>query len=309
MKTLTALCLGALLWLPSLAKADPLNISVSILPQKYFVEKIAGSHANVQVMVPPGASPATYEPKPQQMIGLAKTDIYFSIGVPFEAAWLSKFQASNPAMDLIKTDQFIRKIKMESHHHHDDDNKHLENHTHEDEGEDHASDHDIIRDPHIWLSPKLVRLQSDSIRDGLIEHDPDNAQEYRQNHAALVREIHQTDLKLLEIFAQQTKPISFFIFHPSWGYFAKDYGLTQNALEIEGKSPTPKDLAQAIEIARKEHISVIFAQPEFSQKTAQTFANAIHGKVVRLSPLAYNWSDNLFQAAKAFVTPQDNPTP
>jgi len=260
---------------------------VSIVPQKYFVDKIAGDLADVSVMVLPGASPATYEPKPKQMLALTKAQLYFSIGVPFETTWLPRFAAASPHMTVVDTIKRIQKRDMVGHDHggelaHDGKQGHG------------------IKDPHVWLAPSLVRLQADSIRDALIAYDPKHALIYRHNHDAFVQEIHVLDKQLSDVFAKTDHALSFLVFHPSWGYFAESYGLTQHAIEVSGKSPSPKDLAKVIAEAREEHISVVFAQPEFSQKSADQVAKAIGGHVMRLSPLAYDWPKNLLAAAKAF---------
>ncbi|MBD3798089.1 MAG: zinc ABC transporter substrate-binding protein, partial [Campylobacterales bacterium] len=202
-----------------------LSIVVSITPQKTFVQKIAGEMAEVTVMVPQGASPHSYEPKVSQMVALSKADIYFSIGVEFEEAWLDKFKSQNKTLKFIDMGQEIEKIKMVEHHH---EHKH-ENHH----------DHDEM-DPHVWTSPNNVAIMAQTTYMSLTELDPEHQQFYKQNLENFLKEILETDLEIKDIFKGLKPNTSFMVFHPSWGYFAKEYHLMQIAVEVEGKKPKPK---------------------------------------------------------------------
>jgi len=292
--------------------ADPLPVFVSILPQQYMVEQIGKEKVKVRVMVRPGASPATYEPKPAQMAALSKTALYFSIGVPFETFWMDKITASNPRMTLIRTDRGIPKIPMAAHHRHDEDHGTDE----EESGHDHEhNDHDSSRhessgydsngheheglDPHIWTSPMRVKTQADTILAALIDLDPENKTVYTQNHAAFVQKLVALDQDLHELFKDKTGT-RFMVFHPSWGYFARDYGLEMIPIEIEGKSPKPAQLKELIQHARENRIQVIFVQPQFSAKSAKLIAREINGQVVKADPLALNWMENMKTMASKF---------
>ncbi len=260
--------------------ADKLTVFVSILPQKYFVQQIGKDFVDVHVMVLPGASPATYEPKPRQMTTLSRADIYFSIGVPFEKVWLQKIVAATPEMKLIPIDRGIEKISMMP--------------VHEDEKNDHH-DHGAL-DPHIWLSPPLVKKQARTILEALIEVDPDKALEYQSNYDVFIFEIDRLDMELKNIFADR-QGLKFMVFHPSWGYFARTYGLMQVPIEIEGKDPKPAQLKKLIETARAQHIKVVFVQPQFSSRSARQIAREIGVQVVTADSLALNWSENLEEVA------------
>ena len=120
--TFNRLTIGLTLFLLSMIRvtaqeAEPIEVFVSIVPQKYFLERIGGESVKVSVMVQPGANPATYEPKPRQMVALTKAKAYFAIGVPFEAAWLNRISAVNPRMMVIQTEEGIEKRIMEDHIH------------------------------------------------------------------------------------------------------------------------------------------------------------------------------------------------
>ena len=268
------------------ADASPkMSVYVSILPQKFFVRQICKQLADIQVMVPPGASPATYEPKPRQMAAISKTRIYFSIGVPFEKAWLKKIAATNPEMVVVSTDRGIKKIPMAVHHHRADENQ---------------PGHGTL-DPHIWLSPPLVILQARTILKALQDADPAHRSAYEINYRAFISQLSDLDAELRSIFSGRSGQ-RFMVFHPSWGYFAHTYGLEQVAIEIEGKAPKPAQLKELIERARKDGIKFVFVQPQFSARSAKLIAGEIGGQVVYVDPLAEDWVGNLQAVAMKFRT-------
>jgi zinc transport system substrate-binding protein len=290
MKNLIA-CTGIFLFSQHLFAADRLPVFVSIVPQKYFVQQIGRDLVDVRVMVQPGANPATYEPKPRQMADLSKTKIYFSIGVPFEKTRLNMIAATNPDMKIVPTDHDIEKIPMAAHHHHDEEGAHP---TPGDSG------HGGL-DPHIWLSPPLVKTQANTILTALVEIDPSHKTSYEANFHDFVSRIDELDAELRNMFADK-QGMRFLVFHPSWGYFAHAYGLEQVPIEIEGKNPKPAELKELIELARSEGIKVVFVQPQFSTKSALLVAREIGGRVVVADPLAEDWLVNLQDVADKFNT-------
>jgi zinc transport system substrate-binding protein len=262
-----------------------INVVVSIVPQQTFVEKIGGTKVNVTTMVKPGSDPHTYELKPSQMVDLSKADIYFSIKVQFENVWLKKFAQHNQAMqfsDMTKGIAFIELPAIHSLHH---------NHHH----------HYGRVDPHTWTAPSNVKIMAKNIYDTLVEIDGENRAYYTINYKNFLKEIEQTDNKIKKIFASLPKGSKFMVFHPSWGYFAKEYGLIQLAIEVEGKEPKPKMLKKIIEESRKQNIKAIFTQQEFSDKSAKAIASELHIKVLKETPLAKEWSDNLIKKANAIA--------
>ncbi len=279
-----------------IAYARPLKVFVSILPQKYFVEKIGGDSVEVAVMVQPGASPATYEPKPKQMVALAKSDIYFAIGVPFEKTWLPKIVATNPKMHIVYTQAGIEKRGMKSHHAHQQESKHHYGET------EHGQDHHTGKDPHVWLSPPLVMQQARNILNGLETLDPTHRALYQANYKSFIVELVDLDLELKRLFQTTAEHSEFMVFHPSWGYFAQAYGLEQVPIEIEGKEPKPAELKYLIQYGKKIGIQVIFVQPQFSWQAAQTIAQATSAQIVVVDPLAPNWAENLRQVAVKLST-------
>ncbi len=280
-------CFLYCLWLQPAFASQPIDtVFVSILPQKMFVQQISGESLNIEVMVQPGASPATYEPKPSQMRKLASSSAYFAIGVPFENAWLERISGVNPDMKVVHTDLGIEKVAMVSHNHD----------TPEDE---HEQDHQGGLDPHIWLSPVLVKIQAANITAGLIQLFPEKTTLFQSNFRLFEQRLDALHNELKNRL-QPYRGRRFMVFHPSWGYFAREYGLEQVAIEIEGKSPKPSQVSEFIEQAKKDGIRIIFAQKQFSTKNAQVIAQAIDGMVVLVDPLAEDWFTNMNEIARDF---------
>lgn len=262
-----------------------INVTVSILPQKYFVKQIAGDLANVQVMVLPGSEPATYEPKPKQLSHLMKSKIYFAIGVPFERNWLAKFKEISPKMTIADTSRGIKKRVMNSSYN-------LEKKK--------ISKSNAL-DPHIWLSPKLVKVIAKNIADTFIKIDPAHKERYLSRLRNFTKEITSLQ-KYGHKKLDHLKHREFMVFHPVWGYFADEFALKQIPVQLEGKNPTPRTLIKLIKYAKSKDIKVIFVQPEFSKKSAEVIAKNIGAKVVTLDPLSSNWSKSIKNAIDSFGT-------
>jgi len=264
--------------------AQNLNVTVSILPQKYFVEKIAQDRVDINVMVKQGFSPAIYEPQTSQMKMLSSSHVYFSIGVAFENVWLEKFKNANKNMQIINMNKGIAKLSIDDHHHEEG------NHSQESHGEG--------LDPHVWLNPLLVKVQAKNIYETLITLDAENKAFYLKNYLSFVLELDNLDKKLKKIL----KPVenkTFMVFHPSWGYFAKAYNLEQISVEKEGKTPKPRELVKLIKQSKEHNIKIIFVSPQFSKKAASVIANSINGNTLTIDPLAYAYKTNLIKTAEA----------
>jgi zinc transport system substrate-binding protein len=253
---------------------DTLHITVSILPQKYFVERIGGERVRVNVMVEPGASPTTYEPSPKQLRELTQSDVYMCIGVPFENVWLDRISTANSAMLIVDTAQDIERMPLGS-------------------GTENL-------DPHIWLSPQLVKTQARTIYKTLVQLDPDHVLTYRFNLGSFLADVDALDADIRRTL-DGVKHRRFIVFHPAWGYFARDYGLEMIPVEVGGQEPSAAELAALVSKAKQENIKVIFAQPEFSAEDAKTIAQEINGRVLFISPLASDWLCNLRQVADTFA--------
>ncbi len=263
-----------------------MQVCVSILPQAFFVQKIAGDLVDIEVLVKPGSSPATYAPKPSQLKLISNASLYFTIGVAFEKNWLHRFSSINDNMNLIDTTKGIEKISMKSDHH--------------EEEEEYDGHHHKGLDPHIWLNPILVASQVDIITDALAKEDPKNSKIYIQNRENFLKELQTLDKEIKKILSN-TKNREFIVFHPSFGYFAKRYGLEQIAIEKEGKEPSVKYIKKVIDFAKEHEIKRIFVAPQFSQKSAKQIAKQINGTVTSINPLSAKWDTNMLEIAKSFV--------
>ena len=258
------------------------NVVVSILPEETFVKKIGGEHVVVTTMVQPGSEPHSYEPKPSQMKMLSKADVYFAIGVGFEKSWLDKFKAQNPKLSIVDVSKGIKRVKMVGHHHERD------------------NEHEIL-DPHVWLSPSNAKIIAKNIYDELVKLDSKNRADYEKGYEGLISQIDKTNKEVKNILKSLKPNTKFLIFHPAWGYFAKEYGLIQVPIEQEGKEPKPKELVKLINQARKDKEKVVITEPEFSDKSAKLIAEELGIKVVKFSPLNPDWFDNLINMAKAIA--------
>ena len=258
------------------AENNALIITVSVLPEKYFIDRIGGGHVQVNVMVGPGESPHSYEPKARQMAALSHSAIYFAIGVEFEDAWMERITSANPALRVVDLSQGITKLPSAE------------------------SDHEEEIDPHIWTSPELGKTIAGNIASILIEIDPPHAEDYQANLALLLSDIGQLQAEISNSISQMDTH-QFMVFHPGWGYFAGEFGLEQIPIEVGGSEPSASELAQLIDTAKKDNIRVIFAQPELSTQSADFIASEIGGRVILISPLAEDWLENLRLVSQTFA--------
>lgn len=303
--------------LPSFAQSAPLSVAVSILPQKFFTETIGGERVQVMVMVPPGSEPHTYEPKPGQMKALAETPLYLAIGAPFENAWLPRFSGVNPNLAIVDVDEGIEKLPMAEHDHghghkheahgHGHDHGHAAK-PHDPKHEAHGHGHDQHHghdhgefDPHVWTTPSTVRTIALNTALALTEADPEGAGAYRAGLEKLLAIIDATDRDVRDAMKDVPEGTTFMVFHPAWAYFARDYGLREISIEQSGREPGPREMAELTEVAGKEGIRVIFIEPQFARKTAETIARQIKASVATIDPLAEDWPDNLRAVAKAIA--------
>ncbi len=267
---------------------DRVKIFVSVPPQAYFVERIGGERVNVTVLLAPGANPATFSPSPQQMAELARADLFFRTGVPFENVLLPKIASAMPGLRVVDTRQGIELRHLDEHDHHDgspgDRDRHLPGEL----------------DPHVWMSPTLVKEQARTIRDALTRIDPSGKDAYETGFNAFSKDLDRLHERLTKLLAPLTGR-EFFVYHPAFGYFAETYGLKQVPVEFEGKEPSPRHIADLVRRAREQGVRVIFVQPQFSPKAAQAIARAIGGAVVPLDPLAKDYIANMEAIAHALL--------
>lgn len=257
-------------------------ITVSILPQKTFVEKIAGDDFVVNVLIPPGTSPAAYTLLPSQLEEISKSAIWFRIGyIGFEHSWQDKIAQANSKMKVVDLSEGLDLIAQVKEQH--GDHFHLSG-----------------VDPHIWLSPVLVKEMAKRILDEVSKLNPEQSVKYKTNYLEFVKEIDQLNIEI----ANKLKPFEgrkIVVFHPSLSYFARDYGLLQFSLESGGKEPTPQRMKELIDLAVKESIKVMYIQGELDREHARVFAEEVSGEIIQVHPLDPAWAENLMEMTNIIV--------
>ncbi|HZD42991.1 MAG TPA: zinc ABC transporter substrate-binding protein [Methanomicrobiales archaeon] len=264
------------------ASNGKITVGVTIPPQAEFVERVGGDRVNVLVMVPPGADPHTYEPKPSQIAALGSAKMYAMVGsgMEFEIAYMDKIRSVNRNMVIVNCSEGIPMALSDG------------------EGAGTGSARSQGEDPHIWVSPRNAKIMVEDIYRGLVSLDPEHQETYAANKEAYLQELDALDTEIGGVL-KESNTTTIMVYHPAWTYFCRDYHLTQVSIENDGKEPTPQQLERLIRMARDDHIRVIIAEPEFSTKSANTIAGEVGGRVILLSPLEKNYTENMRQIATA----------
>jgi zinc transport system substrate-binding protein len=270
--------------LPTPSAEGPLKVFVSVPPQKYIVKQVGGDHVRVTTLVSPGQTPHTFEPTPKQVVQLSQADVYLRTGMQFENQLAEKVSSTLGDRKIVDLRQGLELVHHECEHRHE--GKH--------EGHDH---HHPEIDPHIWMNPRLVKKQAETIKKVLSELDPAHAEDYEKNCRQFQDRLSEVDRKIARIL-EPLKGKEFFVYHPAFGYFAQAYGLEQVAVEIGGRQPTARQIQQLIEKAQRNKVRLIFVQPQFSSQSAEVIARRIDGAVVPLNALAEDYMENLLHIAK-----------
>ena len=253
-----------------------LAVLVGVPPLKYLVEQIGAAHVKVDVLVQPGQDPHTFEPTPQQVVAVGRAAVFFKIDMPFEAMLLENIRQGNRRLEVVDATQGIQKRRIDG--------------SHDDRAAGNARDeasHAGEFDPHVWLSPPLLKKMAANIADGLCRADPAHKREYQQNLAAMDKRLDSLDQRVRKILAPY-RGRTFYVFHPGLAYFADAYGLHEEPIEVAGQQPTPKQLRALIEKARGEGAKTVFLQREFTAQSAKVFADALGGQVVTINGLGEN---------------------
>ena len=260
-------------------KSEKPILTVTLEPLRYFTEAIAGDNYEVVSMVPKGSSPESYDPTPQQLVNLSKSQAYFRIGyIGFEQAWMKKLEANCPYMKVYNTSKGIDLLRDKGHWHGD--------HFHEGGVE-----------PHVWNSTQNALIIADNIYQALCELDSTHQEDYQKRLDVLKQTIRQTDANVRTLI--ENADSTFLIYHPALSYFARDYGLKQVSIEEGGKEPSPAQLKTLIETCRNEKVHTIFVQQEFDQRNAQLIANELGVNIVSINPLSYDWVKEMIRIAEA----------
>ncbi len=278
LKSLLILLSLQCMYLPNAYAESKIIVFVSILPQQYFVQKIGNDLVDVRVMVGPGQNPATYEPTTQQMAALYKADLYFRIGVPFESAWLDKIKQNNKNLTIVECCESISNLK----------------------GHDHSHEHNTDYDPHVWTSPKNVIKIAELIKNTLIKIDANNIEAYQATEESFKENLLELD-KVIKLKTKHLKSKSLLVSHPSWSYFADEYGFTQLSIERGGKEIQASSLVNLIKIAKEKKIKTIFVQPQFNNRAAKVIANELKADLMILDPLAFNYLENMHMVTDKIV--------
>lgn len=260
------------------------TISVTIEPQRYFAEKIAGDLFHINCVTPAGQSPETYDPTPQQMVQISQSQAYFRIGeIGFEQAWMKNLQSQNPDMVVFDLSEGMELIKNEEEAHEEGEAHHHHHH------------HGSV-DPHIWTSISGARVIAQNTCQAFIKLDPENQEVYRAGYQRLIEEIDSTEAEMKQLL-QPLAGTAFIIYHPALTYFAREFGLKQLCIELDGKEPSPAQLKQLLETATQSGAKVVFVQQEFDQKNAELIAKETGCRLVTINPLSYNWQDEMIRLA------------
>lgn len=259
----------------SVFAADKLVIAVSVAPYANILQAIGGDEVEVVLMLPAGANPHTYEPRPDVLKRFAKAQIYFSDGSGMDKAWLPRFKGVNKNVKIVDISKSVSWMQHIEHHHG----------SHEDHPE---------VDPHIWTSPKQVGVIAFNMRYALSQLRPEKDSYFVMNHGLFLRKLNAVQAKLNNAIVRMPDSVrAFIVFHPAYGYLARDYGLTQYTVEVNGKEPKPRDLQKLIEEGKKHKVHLVFVQPQFSERAAETIAKELNAKIQSTDPLAYDFLANI----------------
>lgn len=326
--------------------ADKMKALVTVLPQADVVSRIAGDLWDVTVMIPQGADPHEYTPKPSQLKEATDAKVWFTVGMPLETSQLDKIKSVSKDLEVVAYGEKIAprnfetiyeadedgEVKIHSHNHDDHDHDghvHGPECDHDHDGDDHDHDHEATEhdghvhgpecdhdhegeechhhhhhhdgvDPHTWLSAKGALLAGETVRDTFIRLDPEHKATYEANYQAFAEYARSIDAKVEELL-KDAKGKTFMTFHPAWGYFARDYGLVQLPIEVEGKEPGQKTLKNLIDFARKEEVRAILVEPQFSNKGAEVIAKELNIPTLTVDPLNPDWGDGMVKAAEAIA--------
>lgn len=265
------------------------TVTVSILPQKYLVERIAGDYLKINVMIPPGMNPATCDLNTGQLKELYDSDLCFTIGyLPFELTHLYPVLENLKDLPVINHSEGLSLLSGSCSH-----------------SQQHDGHHHEGIDPHIWLSPANARKMATTIYEVLSKHYPEQKETFQANYANLCKDIDRIAAKAAGVFSETEEKV-FLIYHPALTYFAADYGLEQISIEDEGKEPHPAHLKKIIDLAREKNIHILFIQSQFDASNAEAIAREIGGEIIPIDPLTSDWMEEMEKLIRVFSKKQEN---
>ena len=271
------------------AFAANLTVAVSLQPYSNVVKEIGGSEVQVVTMLPPGADPHTFEPKPASLREFAKATVYFSDGSGMDAAWLPRFKGVNKNINIVSISKGITWMDEDEHHHHEGE-EHCDKRHHDEHDDD---DHEEM-DPHLWTSPLQMMQVAENVCEALMVLDAVNKDLYRKRANALIFRLKKLDVELRQTINKlPANAKTFIVFHPAYGYFARDYGMKQLTVEVAGKEPKPRDLMNLAKTGKANNVHIVFVQPQFSKRAAATIAKELDAKILDTDPLSYDYEGNI----------------
>ncbi len=254
---------------PAPASSSPINVAVSIAPQRFVVKGIGKDLVSVMVLVPPGAEPHSYEPTPRQMKLLSRATIYFTVGVEMEKSWLHRFKSVNPGLEVVDMDAGVKRIPLPRGGY----------------------------DPHVWLSTWNIRVLASNALKALVRVDGAHAREFRRNYRAFLERVDEVERSLKQMLGN-CRLRTFVAFHPAWSYFARQFGFTQLSIQVEGREPTPLEMVSLVRRAKRDGAKVVLVEPQFSSRTAQVVAGEVGARVVRMDPLSDDWEGMMLRLGR-----------
>ncbi len=274
---------------PLSSAPEKLEILVAVDPIAYMVERAGGNLVSVVALTPQGKDPETYAPTPGSLKKIAASRGFLRVGLPIEKRFERNIKSIAPDARTFDLRENLTLL--------------ADPHRHEDSGseshEDGDSDEESL-DAHIWTSPANARVMAANIVSALSELDPANAETYAANAKAFDAEL----AALQEEIRARLEPFegrSFVVFHPAYGYFAREFNLKQLAVEFEGKAPRPKELRKLIDQAKADDVRKLIVQPEFSRSSARAIAEAVDAELVEHSPLQKDYFVNMRSLTDAIV--------
>lgn len=267
------------------AATPELTVSVPLAPYAKIVNKVAGDLVDVVTLVPKNANPHTFEPKPDILKKFSGVSIYFGDGSGLDNAWRPRFLGVNPNVKVVDISEGVSFI--------------AEEHSHE---EAHGEKHGEELDPHLWNSPRTAILLASNVCRALVAADAPHAGTYRANLEKFSKELSELDVRFADALRELPEERrTFIVFHPSYGYLARDYGLKQIAVEMDGKEPKPRDMRNLVTAAKKNHVKTVFVQPQFSRRAAESLSKEIGANILSIDPLAYDFDGELERFLNAIL--------
>ena len=254
-----------------------IGVGVSIGPEIEWVNAVGGDKVSVTLMVPEGSDPHTYEPLPSQLAQVSKAKMYVEIGTPleFETNYMDKIKSANPNMIIVNASKGVLLIPNS------------------------AENESDTMDPHDWTDPKNAMIMVNNIYDGLVQVDPKDKDYFQKNRDQYIQQLQTLDKNTTKLLKDKQNT-DILVYHPAFGYYAKDYNLTQVGAMLNDEEPSPQRIANMVDIAKKNNITVLFNEPQYDPKFMQSIASQVGGQVLTVNDLDEHYIQNMMNIARAF---------